>query len=315
MTKDDALELFYANNRINPQAIHPRDRIADLPHKLDDWLLHIDPDDHSVFLEAFSRYTYLTQEACQNRFVQLIELLKIQLQKYAIELSEVLYVTVESSSGTKSGGDNVRADMEKYNFKDIDKDQIIATQSKFTKDQLAGIKAVVFVDDIIGTGKTIWSDFYAFCKKFNLDGYDFPKLHYMCLSPSVKAIKHLNKNFAKYKYNVTAIYKNEWVSKKAFDGNSPEYKTINKYETEIDNFFTGAERSYRMGFEQSCLLISFYYNTPNNTISTFWRPTDVNKPPFERKGKECRRPTVLDLTKKKKQADANSYAFAADRSK
>lgn len=315
MTKYDALELFYANNKINPKAIHPRDRIADLSQKLDDWLLHIDPADRSVFLEAFSRYTYLTQEECQDRFVQLIDLLKIELQRHSIELGEVLYVTVESSSGTKSGGDNVRADMEKYNFYDIDKDKIIAAQSKFSEEQLEGIKAIVFVDDIIGTGKTLWGDFYRFCKKFNFNGHDLPKLYYMCLSPSAKAVKHLNKNFSKYKYNVTAIYKNEWISEKAFNGNSPEYRVINKYEAEIDNFFAGSEHSCRMGFEQSCLLISFYYNTPNNTISTFWRPTDVNKPPFERKGKECKRPTVSAMAKKKKQADANSYAFAADRSK
>lgn len=315
MTKYDALELFYANNKIDPKTIHPRDRIADLPQKLDDWLLHIEPADRSVFLEAFSRYTYLTQEECQDRFVQLIDLLKIELQRYSIELSEVLYITIESSSGTKSGGDNVRADMEKYNFNDIDKDKIIAAQSKFSEEQLAGMKAVVFVDDIIGTGLTLWGEMHAFCTKHAIDGKGSIRLFYMCIAPVEKAINHLNNNFAKCEYAVTSLYKNEWISRKAFKGDSTEYSILNKYETAIDNYFSKYPHPYRMGFQRSCLLISFYYNTPNNTISTFWRPTDVNKPPFERKGKECKRPTVSDMVKKKKQADANSYAFAADRSK
>lgn len=315
MTKHEALELFYENNKINPHALHPRDRIVDLPQKLDEWLLNIDPADQPVFLDAFSRYTYLTQEECQERFVQLVDLLKIELQKYAIELSEVLYITVESSSGTKSGGDNVRADMEKYNFYDIDKDKLIAAQSKFSDEQLEGIRAVVFVDDIIGTGMTLWSEMNSFCTEYEIDGNGNIRLFYMCIAPVEKAIIHLANNFAEYEYVVTSLYKDEWISRKAFEGNSLEYNIFNKYETAINNYFSECEHSYRMGFKKGCLLISFYYNTPNNTISTFWRPTDVNKPPFERKGKECKRPTISDMAKKKKQTDANSYAFAADRSK
>lgn len=49
MTKDDALKLFYENNNINPKTIHPRDRIADLSKKLDDWLQNIDSKDHPIF--------------------------------------------------------------------------------------------------------------------------------------------------------------------------------------------------------------------------------------------------------------------------
>lgn len=315
MTKDDALKRFYANNKIDPKTIYPKDRIADLPKKLDDWLFNIDSADQSVFLETFSRYTYITQIECQMRFAVLIEMLEEELRKYSINLNEVIYVTVESSSGIKSGGDNVRSDMQIYNFNKIDNEQILAAQSKFSKEQLNGIKAVVFVDDIIGTGKTIWSNFYNFCSEYNLNGNSLPKLYCMCLSPTEKALKHLNKNFKKYKFKVNIIYKEEWLSSKAFAGDSEEYKIVDKYEKAIDDFFTESERSYRMGFEKSCLLISLYYNTPNNTVSCFWRPTDFNKPPFERKGKECRRPVISELAKKKKQADAKIYSFAVNRSK
>lgn len=314
MTKDEALNLFYKNNNINPKALHSRDRIAELPQKLDDWLQNIDSKDHPIFLDAFSRYTYLTQEECQDRFIQLIDMLKAELQKHTIKIHNVLYVTVESSSGTKSGSDNVRADIQKYNFKDIHKDKILAAQSKFSQDQLDEIEAVVFVDDIIGTGCTLWNEMYSFCTKFNIKGKGKIKLYYMCISPTEKAINHLNKNFDKYNYTVTSLYKKEWISTKAFEGTSTEYSVVNKYETEIDNYFTGSEHSYRMGFKQGCLLLSFYYNTPNNTISSFWRPTPFNTPPFERDGKECKRLSVSDLTNKKKQSDANSYAFAVSRS-
>lgn len=314
MTKDDALKLFYENNNINPKTIYPRDRIAELPKKLDDWLLNIDSKDHDVFLDAFSRYTYLTREECQDRFVQLVDLLEKDLAKYTINLKDVLYVTVESSSGIKSGSDNVRSDIQIYNFNRIDNEQVLASQSKFSKDPLRDIKAVVFVDDIIGTGKTIWRVLNEFCDKHNIDGYNNPKLYYMCLTPTQRAIKHLNDNFEKFNYKVTAIYKDEWISAKHFTKNTHEYSTIEKYEKLIGDFFAETEYPYCMGFEKCRLLISFYYNTPNNTISAFWRPTDFNKPPFIRKGMECKRPNVSDLTNKKKQSDANSYAFAASRS-
>lgn len=315
MTKNDALKKFYTNNNIDPKTVHTRDRIADLPVKLDNWLFNIDPADQTAFLEAFSRYTYLTQKECQERFGILVDMLEKEIQKHSINLNEVLYVTIESSSGIKSGGDNVRSDIQVYNFNKIDNEQILAAQSKFAEEQLEGIKAVVFVDDIIGTGKTIWNEFYNFCSNHNLNGYGLPKLYYMCLSPTEKAIKHLNKNFKKFDYKVNSIYKQEWISSKAFANDSEEYKIVNKYEKAIDDFFTESKLSYRMGFEKGCLLISFYYNTPNNTVSCFWRPTDFNKPPFQRKGKECKRPSISELTKKKKQADEKIYSFAVNRSK
>ena len=314
MTKNKALQLFYENNNIDPTTIHPRDRIAELPQKLDDWLLNIADENHAIFLEAFSRYIYLTQEECQDRFVQSMAMLKAELQKHDIEVDDVLYVTVESSSGTKSGSDNVRADMQRYNIEDIGKDQILAAQSKFIEERLEGVQAIVFVDDIIGTGCTLWNEMYSFCEKFKINGKGKIKLYYMCIAPTEKGINHFNKNFIKYGYTVTSIYKTEWICAKAFKGDSTEYGIVNKYETEIDHYFAGSDHSYRMGFKQGCLLISFYYNTPNNTISSFWRPTPFNAPPFKRDGKECKRPSISDLANKKKQSDANSYAFAVSRS-
>ena len=313
MTKDDALKLFHKNNNINPKTIHPHDRIAELPKKLDDWLLNIDFKDQAVFLDAFSRYIYLTQEECQDRFVESIAMLKADLQKHDIEVDNVLYVTVESSSGTKSGSDNVRADMQRYNIEDIGKNQILAAKSKFIEERLEGVQAIVFVDDIIGTGCTLWNEMYSFCTKFNINGTDKIKLYYMCIAPTEKGINHFNKNFIKYGYAVSSIYKEEWICARAFKGDSTEYGVVNKYETEIDNYFAGSDHSYRMGFKQGCLLISFYYNTPNNTISSFWRPTPFNAPPFKRDGKECKRPNVSDLANKKRLSGANSYTFVAKR--
>lgn len=311
MLKEEALKLFYENNNIDPDKLYEKDRIFDLPQKLDKWLQGVAPEDRPVFLEVFSRYTYLTQKECQDRFVILLELLKKELQLHGIGLNEVLYVTVESSEGIKLGGDNIRADMQIYNFDLIDNSQILAAQSKFSAEQLKGVKAVIFVDDILGTGKTVWSNFNNFCRRYGLDGHGIPKLFYMCLSPTERAIKHLNENFSKYNYSVIPIYKKEWISAKAFFADSEEYRIFDKYERAVDSFFEEAGRSCYMGFEKSCLLISFYYNTPNNTVSCFWRPTDFNHPPFKRNGRECKRPCVTELSRKKKQSDENAYYFAA----
>ncbi len=310
MTKDNALMLFYKNNGIDPKAIHPCDRIADLSQTVDTWLLNISPLDRPVFLEALSRYTYLTQDQCKNRFIELIQMLEQDLAINDIKLNEVLYITIESSGGINSGGDNVRADMHFYNYNKIDAEQIIASQEKLSEEKLKFIKAIVFVDDMIGTGKTIWGSLDSLCSKYGFKGNGTPKLYYMCLSPTHRAIKHLNRNFKKYKYTVTPIYKNEWISHKAYKKGTKEYSTVDKYEEIIDRYFSDPDKTYRMGFEKSCVLISFYYNTPNNTISCFWLPTDLNKPPFTRQAKECKRPGICDLKQKKNMSKANSYSFA-----
>ena len=82
---------------------------------------------------------------------------------------------------------------------------------------------------------------------------------------------------------------------------SKEYKhvieVIKKYEKIID--------SYDMGFDKCKLTISFYYNTPNNTLCNFWEYSDIHTPLFERRSQT--RPSVNNLKTRKSNNEINAY--------
>ena len=104
-----------------------------------------------------------------------------------------------------------------------------------------------------------------------------------------------------------------WTEEEAFSTNSPEYRQAAKYEKMIDDYLHEDQKSFFMGFNKNRLLVSFYYNTPNNTLSTFWASVPkANYPPFWRNGNQKRRPSVNALKRKKEELTERAYAYGED---
>ena len=59
-----------------------------------------------------------------------------------------------------------------------------------------------------------------------------------------------------------------------------------------------------LGFKKGQLLVSFYYNTPNNTLSSFWRPSKVSQPLFIRN--KYIRPSTSEIRKNKERIKKQS---------
>lgn len=74
------------------------------------------------------------------------------------------------------------------------------------------------------------------------------------------------------------------LTKRAFDNND-DFEDTNKARESLYNFekkISKRERRFRLGFKKSEALVSFYRNTPNNTISAYWNSYDDWKPLFPR---------------------------------
>lgn len=315
MNKAEALNLFFSKNGINyATASNIYDgnydkRIANLPNQVDQWLRQIDDADHALFLEMLSCYTYLTEVQCQLRYVEILSKLQQDLADLQVQQSEILFVTVESSSACKSGGDNVRADLQKRNLTELKKEQIVAAQSNLDTNSLSQYKAVVFLDDIIGSGITLWKEIESFCKRFDIPNSYYPALFYACIAPRRKGIQHIEKNCRKSGLSIRGIFDKTWIVEAAFSTGSPEYLQIEKYENMVGTYMVDPPKTYFMGFGQNKLLISFHYNTPNNTLSTFWREVpDKNSPPFYRDGNQPpKRPTIDALKKRESEMKQGAY--------
>ena len=318
MDKETALKVFYETNEIDP--IHVADpldecydkRLAELPRRVDQWLLGVEPEDREIFLNLLSKYCYLRRPQCQLRYGQILSLLRDRLSELQLDLSNVLVVTVEAGGPCASGGDNVRSDLRYRNLETLSKNQIIAVQAKLKEEDLATYRAVLFLDDVIGSGVTMWSSIQQLYKRFPV-WLGRQKIFCAGIAPRKKGIDHVTKNCKNAQIPIEWLYDPTWVQDPAFCFGSPEYKKLERYEKIIGEYMTEPGKSCFMGFNKNRLLLSFYYNTPNNTLSTFWRIGVEMEPPFYRDGNQVGRPHLDDLRKRKAQLSKQAYLFGIDR--
>lgn len=318
MDKETAIERFYKENHINPQRVGDEldasydPRLAMLPQKVDQWLENVDVADRPVLLELLSRYCYLSKVQCQLRYGRVLSALQEQLNKLQISIEEALFVTIEAGGAYASGGDNVRADLRYRNLGVIEKRQIVAAQSKLLKEELNSYRSVLFLDDVLGSGITMWNAIQQLHTRFP-EWFDKQKIFCSSIAPRQRGIRHINKNCKKYGISLSWIYEAEWIQKPAFERNSRDYHQLEKYERCIGEFLTEPGKSFFMGFAKNRLLLSFYYNTPNNTLSTFWRKGVGVEPPFCRDGDQPSRPSLEALKKRKCHMGEQAYIFGVDR--
>lgn len=311
MKISDALSDFYSKNNLSTMdyssdSAYVDFRLENLENKINVWLENIDPKYHNEFLDVFSRFTYLTQAVCQKRYEEMTDLLIEDLKKYDIRFDEVLFIVVESDKGTKSGAENIVADLYKRNIKkNIKKEQIVTSVSKY--DFRQEYKAIMFLDDIIGSGFTLSNTIKKVVEKINWEC----RIYFSCLVYSKRGFDLIKRDARGIGIDLNWILKSEWEEKRAFKTNSFQYKVFEQYERAIERItkMDDEEKSFFMGFQKMKLIVSFYYNTPNNTLSTFWCETPQNKPIFPRDGNQPQKSLSLDDLKSKKKATDNSAYF------
>lgn len=319
MIVEEALRIFFQDNKIVYEAVSDEDsdsydiRLSRVNDKVIGWLSGFDEDDKNIFLKLLSKYTYITRSRIVKEFKSIIDSIVTVLSEQNIMLEKTIFVTVESPKGIKSGGDNIRADLHERNIGRIDSKQIIASAEKIDTNLIYNSQAIIFLDDIIATGFTTSGTIKDFVHKFNLDKRDDIKLYFCALKTTKNGEKFIKRNCRKNGLliepiaiqHVKSAFKGDYV----FSQNevSRIEGIVKKYEDEIDSSEKEIGKSYSMGFRACKLLISFYYNTPNNTLCSFWRITEKNKPLFERESQK--RPSVSDLKKTKKINTENAYYY------
>lgn len=279
MEKQDAIDAFFMYNDINAQwvadGIYSDPKLEHLSKQIDLWLQDIHQAHHSVFLRMLSRYTYITELQAAKRYSEAVDLLEEHLSNQNRTLSEAVFISVESPSHTKCGSDNVRTDLHRKNVSRMDASQIIATARKMTPQSLSQYTAIVFVDDIVSTGFTLRHTINAFAQQFPQIMQQNIPVFCICIVPTKSGLRHLCDKVSPG-LQVVPIYREEWQSdslfkRGIFEHGEREYteKTIGRYETMIDAYMKEEDDTYAWGFRQSKQLVSFYYNTPNNTLCSF----------------------------------------------
>ena len=320
MTKEQAIAAFFQYNRIDAahlsQYMDPK--LERLEETVDLWLSDVDAGDRELFLRMLSRYTYLTNQAAVLRYREGVSMLEECLDAQGISIQDALFITVEAKDAFKSGSEHVRTDLHRLTIDRIDAQQIVSAASKLPEECLSHCRALVIVDDIIGTGFTVWTTIRTLVERFPAAA-SLP-LFLLCTVPTRRGLTHLSKEAGRRRLSLTPLFREEWVAVPAFQ--HPEIFTseerpgalarIRKYESLIDSYLKeDPERTYVLGFYGCRQLVSFYYNTPNNTLCTFWRWTDTHTPLFPRE-KQPQRPRLRDLQAVKGRKDRCAYHIQAE---
>lgn len=138
-----------------------------------------------------------------------------------------------------------------------------------------GVTDIVFLDDIVGTGKT----FIKFLTS-NLVELSKVKIHLwvVCITKTAKdkIEKYQKEN------NIDINIKQLSIEKKAFETGYifKSKKTCDYNKTIIKSYeekIWGGNNNQILGYDKSQCVVSFYNNTPNNTLSSFWASWKTNK--------------------------------------
>lgn len=326
---EEAIDEFYKYNNIDrnrylsdENSAYTQDKHHDqligndvFPSRVSDWLQTFDYPDINIFFNLLGNYTYITRREFNHKVSILSNLINKELAASSINFSDTILITIPSPNGLKSGGDEIRSYFNSANIlRQINNKQIICSTELTKPDLYKNKKAIVFIDDLIGSGKTIISSALEILDYFDRNKIDKSqfKFFFTGLYINKSAINFVISRINKQALSITPIHSE--YPRKLLKGevifNSKEYtdtlSVIKTYEKQIDSYqFKKTSKSYDMGYDKCKLSISFYYNTPNNTLCNFWEYSDSHIPLFERRSQT--RPKINSLKERKSNNEINAY--------
>lgn len=321
---EESLQKFYKNNNINAEKYtenqteayienknyDPKIAMPSLWERIDCWIDRFSEEDKQYFLKLFEKYVYISEREFQNRIYNICIYIFEEMKKKGIRKEQILFITVPTTKGITSGGDSIRNALIKVNMGwGIDKEKIVSNVFNTDSSMLKEVKAIVFFDDILGTGFSIRNTMESFFEKnleIDISEYVWGVSGVLMTHSAIRYIKK------KFNGDLVVYGTPENYIKSCMKGNyifnEAEVKNIEKiiegYESEI-GIDEENGKNYIMGFRACKLLLSFYYNTPNNTLCSFWKYTKTNLPLFPRD--KYMRPTIEALKNKKRHYVNNAY--------
>lgn len=286
-SKNDYLESFMKKNNIEKDYLKYDSVLQNIDIKIDKWLDKVDEEDKEIFLYLFSNLTYMSRFNVQDRLKELYD----EYKTIEPNFSDTIFMPVSSFGGVFNGAVNIIECFEQavVGEKAISKKNIAIDYLNFSNSfNLNSIKNIVFLDDIIGSGTTFIDFIYRISSQVP-DLIDKKNLYIFSLVNLKKGvekvnafsnelewdIKMINKNIEHSIFEKEEIYPNSEVKLK-------HKEVIEKYEKNLTK--EENEKIYFMGYKRSGSAVAFFYNTPNNTLSIFWKSKDeMWYPPLPRK--------------------------------
>lgn len=324
METAQAIQLFEKNNNIKIQDYHSnrRECIANkyyldqyigqdiFENNINFWLDNF--EEKEPLLQLLAKYIYVPQLVYGENLDSLLDCIIQKCGGDSEILKNIYFITFPSSKGVKSGGDILRSELPLGHLAEIDKNHLISNVKKnlTTNSDLKKAKYLVFIDDVIGSGRTARKNIVSILKILgNVEGR---KIFFVIMYGEENAVAQLKEDLKSYGIEIICKHTCKKCMAEGVVFNKEELadkkKIVLDYEEVIAKKKVGEKDSNAMGFGNSQLLLSFYYNTPNNTLCMFWKPTEENYPPFLRTS--FTRPKIDDMKRYRENKRRNAYEMA-----
>ncbi|QNK88339.1 hypothetical protein H7992_00645 [Sporosarcina sp. resist] len=284
----DYLNSFMETNNIDKEYMKYDSKLKNLASRTEKWLSKVTEEEKETFLYLLSKFTYMSRFNIEDRLRKLYS----KYKEIEPNFKDTIFLSVTSFGGIYNGAVNILECFEEA----VDSEEFISKKniaidplSFFDSFNLDSVKNIVFLDDIVGSGDTFIDFIYRISSQLP-DLISGRNLYLFSLINLEKGMDKVNELSVDLEWDIKVI--NETVEGKIFDNLSiypnqdikkKHKKIIRKYEKVLIDKDENDE-IYAMGYKKSSVMVAFYYNTPNNTLSTFWKENgDDWYPVFPRK--------------------------------
>ena len=227
--------------------------------KIDSWILNFNNDNKELILFLLEKFVYYDEKKIKKRVKELFEIYKENNPNYE---NETVFIRPLKEYGVSYSSFMFNYFWFVNNLHDNCEENIckLLTNKVFPE-------VICIVDDYAGSGKTIIDTLKIL---FSLDdSFKVKKYNILCIHITEKAENKI-KIFANESRRDIKIYNIDKTRKVFEKGNYFNNKNMQEKKNEYLNICNSFEIKYKLGYSNTQSLVSFYYNTPNNTLGLFW---------------------------------------------
>lgn len=237
-----------------------------------------------ILLKLLESYNYYSREKVN----EILKSIYLKIEELELPKQRTIYSRIEKGHKINSSSNL----LEEFKIINNISNNYSHDITKMGVNELTEIDCIVFLDDIIGSGNTVVKFL-----KANKEKIQDKTIFLFC----IEIMKCGKKNIEDYlkTINCEHIIFSHVETEKAFSNNGifKDASLTNRkklYDFEKNKIKVG--KNYVLGYDESEALVTFYRNTPNNTIGSYWYKNENWTPLFPR---ELDKPDFMNKTHKK----------------
>lgn len=244
------------------------ERLSFFDNKYDEWKEQIPEEYIEVILTLLKHLKYYTKKTANRILVDLHEQLETN-SNYTI--NNTVFAYIKSKDGISNSSNDYWTEYKHINK--LNKYICYEDLSAIKAYEWDDIENIVFIDDFSGSGKSIITELTKY-----KDQFKGKNVYIIIVCAMEMAVNNLKEFGEKHGINIGLIYSQTF--KKAFEQDyfSDNSEAKDKY----ISFAKSKKIGWKLGFEDTEALVSFYNNTPNNTLGFILYKSDRYFPLFPR---------------------------------